>query len=246
MAKDATNPWVVLVLICLAQFMVILDATIVNVALPSIQKRPASVGGEPAVDRERLHARVRRLPAARRPRRRPARAQAPVPDRPRDLHRSVAARRPRRQRGHADRRPRAAGPRRRADLAGRAVDHRHDVRRGRRAREGARRLGRDRDRRLRRRPGPRRRADAVLLLAVDLLRQRPGRHRRVRPLAAADPRVAGRARAPELRHRRRGHGHRRPDGARLRDRRRRSRRAGARRRRSASSRSPPCCSRRSS
>ena len=33
-----TNKWVVLVLICLAQFMVILDATIVNVALPSIQK----------------------------------------------------------------------------------------------------------------------------------------------------------------------------------------------------------------
>ncbi len=38
MAKNATNPWVVLVLICLAQFMVVLDATIVNVALPSIQK----------------------------------------------------------------------------------------------------------------------------------------------------------------------------------------------------------------
>ena len=37
MAKNATNPWVVLVLICFAQFMVILDATIVNVALPSIQ-----------------------------------------------------------------------------------------------------------------------------------------------------------------------------------------------------------------
>jgi EmrB/QacA subfamily drug resistance transporter len=34
----ATNPWVVLVLICLAQFMVVLDATIVNVALPSIQR----------------------------------------------------------------------------------------------------------------------------------------------------------------------------------------------------------------
>jgi EmrB/QacA subfamily drug resistance transporter len=31
------NPWIVLVLVCLAQFMVILDATIVNVALPSIQ-----------------------------------------------------------------------------------------------------------------------------------------------------------------------------------------------------------------
>ena len=37
MASKATNPWVVLVLICIAQFMVVLDATIVNVALPSIQ-----------------------------------------------------------------------------------------------------------------------------------------------------------------------------------------------------------------
>src|SRR3954466_6354069 len=32
-----TNRWLVLVLVCFAQFMVILDATIVNVALPSIQ-----------------------------------------------------------------------------------------------------------------------------------------------------------------------------------------------------------------
>src|SRR5919198_793433 len=38
MTKQGTNPWVVLVLICIAQFMVVLDATIVNVALPSIQK----------------------------------------------------------------------------------------------------------------------------------------------------------------------------------------------------------------
>jgi len=36
--SNTTNPWLVLVLICVAQFMVILDATIVNVALPSIQK----------------------------------------------------------------------------------------------------------------------------------------------------------------------------------------------------------------
>lgn len=38
MRERVTNPWVVLVLICIAQFMVVLDATIVNVALPSIQE----------------------------------------------------------------------------------------------------------------------------------------------------------------------------------------------------------------
>jgi EmrB/QacA subfamily drug resistance transporter len=38
MTRNASNPWIVLVLVCLAQFMVVLDATVVNVALPSIQK----------------------------------------------------------------------------------------------------------------------------------------------------------------------------------------------------------------
>src|SRR6201991_3577855 len=33
-----SNRWLVLVIACLAQFMVVLDATIVNVALPSIQR----------------------------------------------------------------------------------------------------------------------------------------------------------------------------------------------------------------
>ncbi len=37
MTARNTNPWLVLCLVCLAQFMVVLDATIVNVALPSIQ-----------------------------------------------------------------------------------------------------------------------------------------------------------------------------------------------------------------
>lgn len=37
MTSGHRNPWLVLVIVCMAQFMVILDATIVNVALPSIQ-----------------------------------------------------------------------------------------------------------------------------------------------------------------------------------------------------------------
>src|SRR5436189_246449 len=37
-SPPATNRWATLVVVCLAQFMVILDATIVNVALPSIQR----------------------------------------------------------------------------------------------------------------------------------------------------------------------------------------------------------------
>ena len=36
-SRTETNRWLVLVVVCLAQFMVVLDATIVNVALPSIQ-----------------------------------------------------------------------------------------------------------------------------------------------------------------------------------------------------------------
>lgn len=36
--RGAPNKWLVLVLVCIAQFMVVLDATVVNVALPSIQR----------------------------------------------------------------------------------------------------------------------------------------------------------------------------------------------------------------
>jgi EmrB/QacA subfamily drug resistance transporter len=38
MTAASTNRWLVLVLVCVAQFMVILDATIVNVALPSVER----------------------------------------------------------------------------------------------------------------------------------------------------------------------------------------------------------------
>ena len=43
----STNRWLVLVIACLAQFMVVLDATVVNVALPSIlpiRTAPTGIG----------------------------------------------------------------------------------------------------------------------------------------------------------------------------------------------------------
>jgi EmrB/QacA subfamily drug resistance transporter len=36
--RSGVNPWLVLVIACLAQFMVVLDATVVNIALPSVQR----------------------------------------------------------------------------------------------------------------------------------------------------------------------------------------------------------------
>ena len=35
--RKASNPWLVLAIVCLAQFMVVLDSTVVNVALPTLQ-----------------------------------------------------------------------------------------------------------------------------------------------------------------------------------------------------------------
>ena len=129
MRHHPTNPWVVLVLICLAQFMVILDATIVNVALPSIQTDLdlSEANLQWIVNAYTLvfggflllGGRAGDLLGRKRA----------LPGRPRHLHRRLAARRARAARD-ADRRPRAAGPRRRADLAGGAVDHLDDVRGG--------------------------------------------------------------------------------------------------------------------
>jgi MFS family permease len=51
----------------MAQFMVILDVSIVNVALPADPRGPGLRRRRPAVGRQRLHARLRRLPAPGRP-----------------------------------------------------------------------------------------------------------------------------------------------------------------------------------
>ena len=36
--RPSVNPWLILVIACLAQFMVVLDITVVNIALPSVQR----------------------------------------------------------------------------------------------------------------------------------------------------------------------------------------------------------------
>ncbi len=125
----AGNRWLVLVIACLAQFMVVLDATVVNVALPSIQHglhfSAANLqwvvnaytlvfggflllGGRASdlLGRKRLF--VAGVIA---------------------VLRRVAAQRTGAVFDDARRRPRAAGPRCRAAVAGGAVDHHDDVHR---------------------------------------------------------------------------------------------------------------------
>ena len=144
MVGSDNKKWFALALIFAVQFMTILDIAIVNVALPSIQLDLGFsqenlqwvisayalvfggfllLGGRSAD----LLGRRRIFMAGTL-----------------DLHARVAAVRARLERGVADRVPRAAGPRRRDALAGRALDPRRDVRRGSRAQHRAGRLGRRR------------------------------------------------------------------------------------------------------
>ena len=115
--------WWALALLCGAFFMVILDAAIVTVALPSIRARPRLLGAEPPVGRQRLRPDVRGPASPRRARGRPARATARVHGRPRRLHGRVAPLRARVVAGRADRSPRAPGSRRRDHDPDGALDH---------------------------------------------------------------------------------------------------------------------------
>ena len=158
------------------------------------------------VDRQRVPADVRRLPAPRRAARRPLRPPAAVPHRHRALHRCVARLRARELAGDPDRRTSHSGRRRGDRLRRCAVSAHAPLHRHGRPREGdgrlrLRPLGRRGDR-CARRGHPHRPAQ----LALDLLHQPAGRHHRLRPLAAL---AAGRARAGRNRQgrlRRRDHG----------------------------------------
>ncbi len=216
--REQTNPWIVLVLICIAQFMVVLDSTVTNVALPSIQKDLGLteanlqwiinaytlvfggfllLGGRlgDLLGRKRLF-----------------------------LVGLVIFTFASLMNGLSTSEGMLIGFRALQGLGAALISPAAlsiistTFEEGARAGEGARGLGRDRDRRRSVRADPRRRARRVVLVAVDLLHQRADRDRRLRALASPRARVPRRAGARELRHRRRRHGDRRADGARLRDR----------------------------
>ena len=218
---QSANPrrWAALGLIALAQFMVIMDTSIIGVALPEIRTDLGFGAERPLVGLQRLRHRLRRAAAARRPALRPARRPPRVRRRLGDPRRRIAGRRARRDHRRRDRRPCSPGRRRGADRtigADAADDALRLQPEG--AHEGLRHLRRRRTRRRHRRRVPRRRDHRVDLLAVGLLRQHPDRDRR----AGRDPGAAARLpRAPRLdRHRRRAGRDRRPraDGVRRRPR----------------------------
>ena len=109
--------------LCTGMLMIVLDATIVNVALPSIQRGPRVLGLRAGLGDQRVPDRVRRPAAARRPARRPRRPAPDLPGRAGRVHRRVGGLRRGGQPGHAHRRPVRAGRGRRADVGG---DPQHD------------------------------------------------------------------------------------------------------------------------
>ena len=214
-----------LALLAAAQFVVVLDASIVNVALPSIGTRPRLRPERPVVGRERLHADVRRLPAARRPPGRPARAAAHLHHRDVAVRVRLAGGRPRPERHLAGERARTAGPRRGADLPVRTFDSHHHIRGGRRAQQGPGRLGRGGRLGRSGRRARRRHAHRVGRMGVGAVRERPDRHRG-RFDRPADPRREPGRVEPVLGHGRCGDGHGRARAARVHARRRERRRLG--------------------
>ena len=254
MAEATTAPdsgharrWWALAVLAVAQLMIVLDATVVNIALPERAEGAGILQRQPAVDRHRLLAGLRQPAAARRPARGPVRAQRHVLIGLIGFAGASAARRraPRASRCWSSRaRCRACSG---AARPRRALAADHDVHRAQGARP-------------RRSPSSARVAGgggAIGLLLGGVLTEYLSwrwtlfvnlviRCHRGRRRARAAPAPRARARAAPARHPRHRAGHGRAVRARLRLRPRRERTAGRRRRPSASWSSACCCWSRSS
>ena len=223
MTTEDRSRWIALYVLCAGVLMIVLDVTIVNVALPSIQDDLGFSASSLAwVVNAYLIAFGGLLLLAGRLGDLIGRRTIFLAGLGR-LHQRVAALRPGAERGHARRRALRAGHRRRDDVGRRARHDRDDVPRAR-----ASRRRRSASTRSSRRPAARsaccrRRAHAGDQLALDLLRQRADRHRhRDLHAAPARPRRRHRPRRGRRRPRRRAD-HRRADARRLHDRQARGR-----------------------
>ena len=189
--NEGNRRWWTLAAMCFALFMIMLDNTVVNVALPSIQEDlGASLSGlEWTVNAYTLTFAVLLVTGGRLGDIFGRRAHVPV--RRGGVRALERGDRPRARPGLARGGPRHPGRRRGVHDAGHALDHhRHLPARG--ARQGDRHLGRRVRARAGDRPGRGRRAHRVRLLARDLLPQPAGGRRRRGGDAVRDARVARR------------------------------------------------------
>ena len=226
MTLDSRTRWLALLIVCLGDLMIVLDVTIVGVALAVDPRGPRVLGDVVGMGRECVSAHLRRVPAARRTARRPLRAPAPLHRRDRALHGRFFRVRARRLAGCVDRRTGRAGSRRRGRLGCRSLADRDALHRARRAREGDGRLRVRRGRRRLDRRAARRDHHGRARLELDLPRQRPDRHRGRRVLAHGASRRERRGLAGATRRRRCDHGDGVADGRGLRDRQRERGRLG--------------------
>ena len=186
------HPALALTIIAASQLMVVLDATIVNIALPQIQQALGFSTTEPVVGAERLHPDLRRPAAPRWEGGRHPRPPPGVHRRHPGVHPGLVPRRPGHLIGLAAGRPRPAGGRRRHRRTDRALADHHQLRRGRGAQPGVRGVrGRGRGRRGHR-PDRRRHPHLLAVVALGAVRQRAHRP----PARLARPAVHHRVRAP--------------------------------------------------
>ena len=246
MTIDNRSRWLALLVLCLGDLMIVLDVTIVGVALPSIREDLGFTETSLAWVVNAYLLTFGGFLLLGGPAGRPLRASAPVPDRHDALHAGLTRLRPRKLAGAPDGSAGGAGPRRSGRFRGRALADDDAVHRAGRPGQGNGHLRLRRLRRRQHRRAARRDPHGRAQLALDLPRQRSRRCPRRRADAEAGaglPRFRRRT-AP----RRRGcrHRHRCAHARCLRDRQRQPGGLDVRSRRSGCSAPVQRCSRSSS